>query len=197
MIIYLIRHGETAYNAEKRYQGTHDIPLSAAGRSKLRDSGERPARVYVTPLRRTRETAELLFPNAEQIIVPGLREMSFGAFEGRNYLEMEHDPDYRAWVDGLCRGKCPGGESQEEFANRTSAAFSRLVTEAAQGGEETVYIVAHGGTQMALLERHALAPQDYYHWFCGNGCGYRLSLSHWNGGRCLQVLDVLDYTREG
>ena len=197
MIIFLIRHGETPYNVEKRYQGTRDIPLSDVGRRKLRESGEHPPRVYVTPLKRTQETASILFPHAEQIVVPGLREMNFGAFEGRTYLEMEQDPDYRAWVDGFCRGKCPGGESQGEFSHRTSAAFSQLVTEAAQRNENVLYIVAHGGTQMALLERHAVPVRDYYDWFCGNGCGYRLSLSRWDGGRCLQVLGSVDYTKEG
>ena len=98
MIIFLIRHGETPYNVEKRYQGTCDIPLSDVGRRKLRESGEHPPRVYVTPLKRTQETASILFPHAEQIVVPGLREMNFGAFEGRNYLEMEQDPCLGRWL---------------------------------------------------------------------------------------------------
>ena len=57
---------------------------------------------------RARQTAHILFPQAEQIVVPGLREMDFGTFEGRNYIEMENDPDYRAWVDSNCESSAAG-----------------------------------------------------------------------------------------
>ena len=96
MTIYLLRHGETIYNTEKRYQGQRDIPLSTKGRAALCPADIRPARVYVSPMTRARQTAAVLFPQAQQIIVPGLREMDFGTFEGRNYVEMENDPDYLA-----------------------------------------------------------------------------------------------------
>ena len=115
MQIYLIRHGETEWNLERRYQGSQDISLSQTGREQLRPARLRPERVYVSRMKRARETAELLFPGVPQVVVPDLQEMNFGVFEGRNYIEMEHDPEYRAWVDGNCEGKCPGGESQEEF----------------------------------------------------------------------------------
>ena len=50
MLIYLLRHGLTAYNAEKRYQGQRDIPLSPAGRAQLRQADLRPETVYITPV---------------------------------------------------------------------------------------------------------------------------------------------------
>ena len=62
MWIYLLRHGRTEYNAQKRYQGQRDIPLSAAGRAMLRKADIEPKTVYITPLCRTRQTAEVLFP---------------------------------------------------------------------------------------------------------------------------------------
>ena len=49
MLIYLLRHGLTAYNAEKRYQGQRDIPLCPAGRAQLRQADLRPETVYITP----------------------------------------------------------------------------------------------------------------------------------------------------
>ena len=67
MLIYLLRHGLTAYNAEKRYQGQRDIPLSPAGRAQLRQADLRPETVYITPLCRTRQTAEVLFPGARLV----------------------------------------------------------------------------------------------------------------------------------
>lgn len=65
MLIYLLRHGLTEYNAEKRYQGQRDIPLSAAGRAVL--PRYFPKTVYITPLCRTRQTAEVLFPGARLV----------------------------------------------------------------------------------------------------------------------------------
>ena len=53
MLIYLLRHGQTEYNAQKRYQGQRDIPLSAAGIAQLRQADFAPEVVYVTPLKRT------------------------------------------------------------------------------------------------------------------------------------------------
>ena len=88
MLIYLLRHGLTEYNAEKRYQGQRDIPLSAAGRAMLCRADISPKTVYITPLCRTRQTAEVLFPSAKLIEIDGLKEMCFGSFEGRNYIEM-------------------------------------------------------------------------------------------------------------
>ena len=93
MLIYLLRHGLTEYNAEKRYQGQRDIPLSAAGRAMRCRADIAPKTVYITPLCRTRQTAEVLFPGAKLVEIDGLKEMCFGSFEGRNYIEMEHDPD--------------------------------------------------------------------------------------------------------
>ena len=67
MLIYLLRHGLTAYNAEKRYQGQRDIPLSPAGRAQLRPAGFMPDVAYVSPLIRARQTAEIFFPGCPQI----------------------------------------------------------------------------------------------------------------------------------
>ncbi len=104
MEIELIRHGETLWQGQKRYQGRSDVPLSPAGRQALRPAEGCPAVVYVTALCRTGETAAILFPQARQVAVPGLEEMDFGAFEGRNFQDMADDPAYRTWVEGGCLG---------------------------------------------------------------------------------------------
>ena len=170
MLIYFLRHGLTEYNAEKRYQGQRDIPLSAAGRAMLRKADIEPKTVYITPLCRTRQTAEVLFPTAKLVVVDGLKEMCFGSFEGRNYIEMEHDPDYLAWVAANCESPCPDGETKASFSERICRAFSALVDKALADGEELLVILAHGGTQMAALERYALPHKDYYEW-CGPNAG--------------------------
>ena len=76
MKIYLLRHGQTSYNVEKRYQGTRDIPLSEEGRAQLIQADIFPKKVYVSPLIRARSTADILFPEAEQVPVESGRQSS-------------------------------------------------------------------------------------------------------------------------
>lgn len=136
MLIYLLRHGLTAYNAEKRYQGQRDIPLSPEGRAQLRQADLRPRTVYITPLCRTRQTAEVLFPDADLVEVRDLQEMCFGSFEGRNFIEMEHDPDYLAWVNANCESPCPDGETKAAFCDRICAAFLHWWTKPLQAARK-------------------------------------------------------------
>ena len=170
MLIYLLRHGRTEYNAQKRYQGQRDIPLSPEGRAQLCRADIQPKTVYITPLCRTRQTAEVLFPTAKLVVVDGLKEMCFGSFEGRNYIEMEHDPDYLAWVAANCESHCPD--------------------------EEMLVILAHGGTQMAALERYALPHKDYYEWCGPNAGGFVLDAADWADKRVLHLVKTVQYTRE-
>lgn len=195
MLIYLLRHGETEYNAEGRYQGIRDVPLSAQGRAALCRAEISPGTVYVSPLSRARETARILFPGARQIPVEGLEEMRFGVFEGRNYREMEHDPAYRAWVDGNCLGRCPGGESRADFSERVCRAFAGLVEAARRAGETQLVIVAHGGTQMAALERYAEPARDYYDWRAKPGEGFVLSDGRWDRMCKLDFMGEVCYNR--
>lgn len=177
MNIYLYRHGETAYNTEKRYQGRRcDIPLSDEGTRKLKKATFAVETVYVTPLLRTRQTAEILFPKARQEIVEAFAEMDFGAFEGRNYIEMEHDTAYRAWVDGGCEGRCPGGESRAEFTKRVCDTFESILKRSSEEKEADLVIVAHGGTLRAVMERFAMPKQSYFEWNAPCGGGYLLEL---------------------
>ena len=174
MLIYLLRHGLTEYNAQKRYQGQRDIPLSAEGLSQLRRADIDPKVVYITPLQRTAQTARVLFPEAELVVVKDLQEMCFGSFEGRNYIEMEHAPDYQAWVAANCESSCPDGERKDDFSDRVCRTFAALVDKALADGEEMLVILAHGGTQMAALERYGVPRRSYYRWCGPNAGGYVL-----------------------
>ena len=182
MKIYLIRHGLTEYNAQRRYQGRSDLPLSESGRKALLSSGKTPDTVYVSPLRRARETASVLFPASEQFVLPDLTEMDFGIFEGRTADEMEADPvcgpAYRAWVEGMCTGRCPGGEDLAGFVKRSVRGF--LQAAELSHGAENMYIVAHGGTQMALMKALGPEKEKYYEWQTPAGCGLVLD---WDGSR--------------
>lgn len=195
MLVYLLRHGLTAYNAEKRYQGQRDIPLSAAGLAQLRRADVDPKVVYISTLQRTEQTARVLFPEAKLIAVDGLKEMNFGSFEGRNYVEMEHDPDYLAWVAANCESRCPDGERKDQFSQRICTAFAALVDQALTDGEPMLVILAHGGTQMAALERFALPHRDYYEWCGPNAGGFVLDARDWADKRVLHLVKTVQYTK--
>lgn len=169
MTVFLVRHGQTQSNLERRYIGVSDEPLCQQGREAL--VGVRlPAveRVYSSSLRRCRETAALLYPGMEPELVPDLRETDMGAFEGHTYGELKDDPAYQAWLDSTGTAAPPGGESKEAVRRRTVAAFLSIVERPA----DRIALVVHGGTIMTLLE--ALEPsRQFYCWQVPNGGGYR------------------------
>ena len=150
--IWLIRHGKTPENEQHRYIGWLDSSLGSDGKAELIRASETVSKVWVTNRRRTQETAQILFPGAKQILVPGLEEMNFGSFEGKNFEEMQNDSAYRSWVESGCLDVCPGGESKAVFCSRVCSAFLELTQGWQQKEPQAVYpVVAHGGTQMALL----------------------------------------------
>ncbi len=195
MTVDLIRHGNTIWQGTGRYQGRSDVPLSAAGLAELHPAETCPETVYITKLCRTRQTAECLFPNAKLIETDGLEEMDFGDFEGRSAHDMEHDPAYRAWVDTMCQGPCPNGESQAQFIQRVTEAFARLLDKLTVTGNNLT-IVAHGGTQMAVLSTYADPVKSYFDWSIPCGHSYVLDASRWPTERRLTLLGQRDYTKE-
>ena len=177
MQVYLIRHGQTLWTAQHRYIGLTDQPLSAQGRAALLGRTAPPAdRLYVSPLRRCRETAALLYPDMPQQVVPGLRECDFGAFEGHTYEELRDDPAYCRWLDTAGAAAPPGGEGKAACRARTVQAFLELIEKEPTGA---VALVVHGGTIMTLME--ALEDSgEFYRWQVGSGEGLRCQ---WADGR--------------
>lgn len=206
MKLILMRHGATEGNLQRRYVGCRtDEPLSAEGRMQCARAGvrEQVERVYVSPMLRARQTAEICFPQAQVQVVPGLQEIDFGVFEGRNALEMEHDEAYRAWVDSGCEASCPGGESHAEYVARSNAALTCVLLEAAQRKEEQLVVVAHGGTIMAALSTFVQIPDrldtdqadvnTYFSWHVGNCEGYVVDVCL--DGANVTLLNPIHFTR--
>ncbi len=199
MKIWLLRHGRTADNDRRRYQGQRDVPLSEAGAAELCRADFSPEKVYVSPLSRARETARILFPDARQEVVEDLIEMDFGDFDGRSAKEMENDAAYRAWVDGGCLGRCPNGETRAEFCARTCDAVAMLVERAAAEGAERLVIVSHGGTQRAVMERLSEPGCGYYDFQPVNGGGFvfEYDAALWERERKIRRVAAVRYTRGG
>lgn len=177
MKLYLIRHGQTAYNLQHRYTGCRDIPLSPRGEAEVRARGAYPPveAVAVSPLLRARQTAALLFPRALQRVYPDLREIQLGSFEGRTAAELENDPAYRAWVEGNCLDAPTGagGESTSAFISRASAAFVQAARDAQARGETRLITVSHGGAVRAALTAFCEEKREsLFDWPAPNVCCY-------------------------
>ncbi|MCR4924308.1 MAG: histidine phosphatase family protein [Lachnospiraceae bacterium] len=196
MNIYLIRHGETDFNKEGRYVGKTDLPLSKEGREYLTKADFDIERVYVSNLKRTAETAKVMFPNAKSLPVEDIREMDFGDFEGKNAEEMKEDKAYRDWVDNDCLPRCPNGESKDEFSERVCRGFENIFTKEREKGSDKLVAVVHGGTIMAFMEKFALPRKPYYEWIPGNAEGYLLELKDGDDMRNCVLKGHLAYHKE-
>lgn len=188
--IVLIRHGKTEGNKEKRYIGRTDQPLSEEGIAGIKENlGRYPSveKVYVSPMKRTRQTAELIYPGQASELVDGLREMDMGVFEGKNHAELKNRPSYILWVATRGKISIPGGESMKDFGKRTMDAFTQVLGDMQAEGIKRSAVVAHGGTIMSIVSQ--LADDDYYKYMVNNGAGFRLTLD--DDGKLLDLKPLL------
>jgi broad specificity phosphatase PhoE len=154
MRILLARHGQTEWNAIRRFQGTSDVGLSVLGRRQagalaraVRD--RRLVAVYSSPLRRAVETAEPVVAGRPMAlsVVPELTELGLGDWEGRTVDEvraLDGDP-YRRWLAAPLDCAPPGSESLLGVLHRVAAAIERIRLAHAGEPDGDVLIVAHGG----------------------------------------------------
>jgi broad specificity phosphatase PhoE len=148
MSILLIRHEEPEMRG--KFIGSTDSPLTAEGRANARAKlGDVPASVvYVSPLRRARETAEVI--DAPQVVIPELAEICFGEWEGLTWQEIQE-----RWPGVACRKvedwmavTPPGGECWTDFCIRIDRALERILA-----GPRPAAVVAHMVVNAALSAR--------------------------------------------
>ena len=126
-IIYLARHGETAWSLTGQHTGLTDLPLTERGERNARQLGERLrgltfAKVYTSPLQRAARTCELAGFGAVAEVDRDLVEWDYGQYEGRRTAEIRAErPDWLLFRDG-----CPGGESPAQASARADRVVSRL-----------------------------------------------------------------------
>jgi glucosyl-3-phosphoglycerate phosphatase len=174
MRLILLRHGRTAWNAQRRFQGQSDPPLDDVGRMQAYEVAALIASVHPDLLvssdaARAMQTAELV---SAAIGLPvraerRLRERSLGHWEGltRDEVAAKYPDEFADWIAGRdVTGR--GGESREEVAERALAAFAELPV------VDTAVIVTHSATAMALTTAllgldqrvHVLGPLANCHW---------------------------------
>ncbi len=168
----LVRHGETDYNREGRWQGEgSNPPLNAEGRRQARDlagrlAGRPLAALYTSPQRRARETAAVLAETLglDPEPVPGLREIHHGQWEGKTQAEVVHGwPDeYRAYEADPLHTPRPGGGTYVDLGDRLWPALERLADR--HRGQE-IACVTHGGPVRLVLSRVLERPLTERHAF--------------------------------
>ncbi|WP_457098081.1 histidine phosphatase family protein [Lysobacter sp. P5_B9] len=161
MKILLARHGETPWNAEGRYQGQEDIPLSPIGEVQARALGERLGEVRIdravaSPLVRAARTAQLALGDERAALLTfdeGLKEIAHGTWEGLLAEEIRaRDPELmQAWRHAPHEVLMPQGESLQHVLDRAWPAFARAC--AGLGAHETLLVVAHDAVNRVLLCR--------------------------------------------
>ena len=103
------------------------------------------------------------------------REMDFGDFEGKNYQDLNGDPDYQRWIDSGGVTAFPGGESRDEFVKRSMAGLEFCIECMKDYKQKSAVCIVHGGTIMAIMS--SLTGGDYYDYQVKNGQGYEIELS--------------------
>ena len=146
--------------------------------------------VFTSPLSRCTQTARLIYPNCEPIVINGLIEYNFGEFEGKTAEELQNHPVFPDWLAGKKGVEPPFGESNDEFANRIANAFIKIVDGLIETGFTHSAIVTHGGVIMALLTLFGLPQAPMHEWLTPGGCGYtiRITPSLWSQGRKVEVI---------
>jgi broad specificity phosphatase PhoE len=151
MKLLLARHGQTEWNADRRFQGHTDVVLSERGRAQAHAlgralRGRRVTAAYVSPMRRAVETAEIALADAGIPYTPieELRELSLGQWEGCTVDEIRRqdgDP-YAAWLHAPLDCPPPGAEPLPDVRDRVLAAVERIAAAHADGD---ALLIAHGG----------------------------------------------------
>jgi alpha-ribazole phosphatase len=156
-LIYLLRHGAVGLEETRRFIGHLDVPLSLLGERQAAAQAGRLrevslAAVFCSDLTRARRTAEVIAApqGLAPRVVPALREMDMGRWDGLTAAEIEaQEPEaFRDWMANLGHFPFPGGESLEDLAARAWPVFQAIV--AAHAGR-AIAVVGHGGTNRMLL----------------------------------------------
>lgn len=155
--VYLIRHGEVAWNRENAYVGVTDLPLNDTGRAQaasLADylKNKNLSAIYSSNLSRARETAENIASRTGLTVqvVPELHEVNYGDWEGVNEQEIARrwEKEFHEWRSEPMRVRIPGGEFLSEMRDRAYGTFRTI---ARSHPDENIAIVAHKTVNRVIL----------------------------------------------
>jgi probable phosphoglycerate mutase len=164
--LYLVRHGETDWNREGRWQGHHDRPLSAAGRAQATAAARRLARerisqIHASDLKRAAETAQIIGEACaiDVCVNRALREVDVGSWAGLTHAEAKE-----RFPEGFARRRAGGtgwvgGESYEQMAERVRGYVGGLL-ESARGSDRIALVCHSGVIRVLVVHTLGLTPSD-------------------------------------
>ncbi|WP_316607592.1 histidine phosphatase family protein [uncultured Ruminococcus sp.] len=180
--IHMIRHGAISPTLNGRYIGVTDVGLSDKGKEdlkKLDSTMDYPYAkvVFSSPLKRCTETARLIYPGVEPLVIDQLSEYHFGEWENRSADELKGNENFAKWLAGDNSVKPPRGESSADFTRRICIMFESIVDGLIKTGNTDAAIITHGGVMNTLLAVYGLPQAKPFDWACDNGYGYSLRIT--------------------
>lgn len=157
-MLYIMRHGQTDWNANHKLQGRTDIPLNDEGREMARAAGREYRNIhfdvcYCSPLIRAKETAEIVLKNRNIPIIcdDRLVEMGFGIYEGiENFFQIPDCPINVLFQDPPQYTAAEGGESLEALFARTGSFIKEIITPALEENKD-ILIIGHGAMNSSIV----------------------------------------------
>lgn len=195
--LYLFRHGLTKGNLNAQYIGHTDYPLTTFGIEELKSIKAKHHypevdAVFTSPLKRAVDSASIMFPKNNKIVIDEFIEYNFGEFEECTAEDLKDNDDFKAWLHGDINARPPFGESNAEFVQRICDAFEKVIDGCIKTGNERIAIVTHAGVIMTILSCYGLPEAPMAHWQMDAGYGYKLRItpSLWMQGRKMEVIDL-------
>ncbi|WP_147804946.1 histidine phosphatase family protein [Alkalicoccus halolimnae] len=151
--LYLVRHGITKANQEKRYVGWTDVSLAEEAPAQLEDLRRLTEdsdweHIAASDLKRCRETADIIVPDRSYKTEARLREMDFGSWEMKTYNQLQNDPRYRKWIGNVEKESPENGETIQAFRERVDGWLTDFLSTYPKG---RVLVITHGGVIRQLL----------------------------------------------
>lgn len=201
--IYLYRHGLTKGNLEGKYIGSTDLPLCAEGKKALEqlwDEKEYPAvgKLYTSPLIRCKETAQILYPGMEPVVVDQIREYDFGIYENKSIDELKKDPGFVSWFQSNMTKAPEKGEEMSNFTRRIREGFDFIIKDMMEKRISSSAVVTHGGVIMSILSMCGLPRMQPTNWNAQPGEGYAVlvNASLWGNTQSFEICEKIPYDPE-
>ncbi|BAZ17683.1 phosphoglycerate mutase [Calothrix sp. NIES-4071] len=207
--LLLVRHGETEWNRQGRFQGQIDVPLNDNGRIQAKQAADFLKEVKIdfavtSPMARPKETAEIILqshPNVKLKYNTDLREISHGLWEGKfeKEIEQEYPGELERWRTIPAEVQMPEGENLQEVSERSSAAWQSIIHEALSEERSIGLIVAHDATNKTLLcHILGLSSESFWNFRQGNGAVSVIDYpSGLNGQPVLQAMNITTHLGGG
>ncbi len=201
--LLLVRHGETEWNRQKRFQGQIDVPLNDNGREQAEKAAQFLKDVPIdfavsSPLLRPKETAEIILkyhPHVQIELQPPLAEISHGLWEGKfeEEIELTYPGMLEQWRDSPQTVQMPEGENLQQVWERSVAAWQMAIASYSGDQPKTGLVVAHDATNKVLL-CHILGLKPENFWSIKQGNGAVTVIDYPQGPDGMPVLQAMNIT---